>query len=375
MDGEKNQKMERVLGLYTKLLSGALVIKEEEAQNYGVNTRSIQRDIDDIRSFLDMTGINTGQMNTVIYDRTRPEEVLERAKGAEMLITNKTVLDADIMDNLPSLRYIGVLATGYNVVDIQAAARHGITVTNIPAYGTDSVAQAVFAHIFNILYDISHYTEQNRRGVWQAKGDFCYWDTPLVELAGKRIGIVGMGNIGRAVVKLAKAFGMEIYICTSANINRLPADALSPDGYELPSMEMFNRVFDATDYIWMMWSGSHTIKVPWEGHSLIRRTQQRRSDVKVGSVQTTELISVAMSSPDYPEYEPVTWYGPGAQWNSDGIRHSNHYNNILFGVHSPEGSGWYINGGMANLYMTKNGAGNKDTRILRFMKSPVEYIY
>ena len=97
-------------------------------------------------------------------------------------------LDADIMDNLPSLRYIGVLATGYNVVDIQAAARHGITVTNIPAYGTDSVAQAVFAHIFNILYDISHYTEQNRRGVWQAKGDFCYWDTPLVELAGKRIG-------------------------------------------------------------------------------------------------------------------------------------------------------------------------------------------
>lgn len=118
-----------------------------------------------------------------IYDRTRPEEVLERAKGAEILITNKTVLDADIMDNLPSLRYIGVLATGYNVVDIQAAARHGITVTNIPAYSTDSVAQAVFAHIFNILYDISHYTEQNRRGVWQAKGDFCYWDTPLVELA------------------------------------------------------------------------------------------------------------------------------------------------------------------------------------------------
>ena len=158
-----------------------------------------------------------------IYDRTRPEEVLERAKGAEILITNKTVLDADIMDNLPSLRYIGVLATGYNVVDIQAAARHGITVTNIPAYSTDSVAQAVFAHIFNILYDISHYTEQNRRGVWQAKGDFCYWDTPLGELAGKRIGIVGMGNIGRAVVKLAKAFGMEIYICTSANINRLPA--------------------------------------------------------------------------------------------------------------------------------------------------------
>lgn len=161
----------------------------------------------------------------------------------------------------------------------------------------------------------------------------------------------------------------------TAHINRLPADALAPDGYELPSMEEFNRIFDATDYIWMMWNGTHTIKTPWEGHSQIRRVQQRRNDLTVGSVQATDLISVAMSSPDFPQYEALTWYGPGAQWNNDGIKHSNHYNNILFAVHSPEGSGWFINGGMGNLYMTKNGAGNKDTRILRFKKSPVEYIY
>lgn len=161
----------------------------------------------------------------------------------------------------------------------------------------------------------------------------------------------------------------------TVHINKLPADALSPDGYELPSMEEFNRVFDATDYIWMMWSGSHTLRTPWEGHSAIKRTQQRRSDVTVGSLTLNELISVRMWSPDFPDDEGITWYGAAAQWNADGIRHSNHYNNILFGVHSPEGSGWYITGGMGNLYMTKNGAGTKDTRTLRFKKSAVEYVY
>ncbi len=161
----------------------------------------------------------------------------------------------------------------------------------------------------------------------------------------------------------------------TAHINKLPPDALSPDGYELPSMEEYNRVFDATDYVWIMWSGSHKLRVPWEGHSLVRRSQQRRHDIVVGSLQLTELISVGTWSPDFPEHEAVTWYGPAAQWNADGIKHSNHYNNILFGVYSPEGSGWYIAGALANLYMMKNGAGANDTRILRFKKSPVEYIY
>ena len=160
-----------------------------------------------------------------------------------------------------------------------------------------------------------------------------------------------------------------------SHINKLPADALSPDGYELPSMEDFNRVFDATDYIWMMWSGTHRLRNPWEGHDIVKREQRRRNDVTVGSVAATDLLYIGMSSPDFTEYEPVVWYGPGAQWNADGIRHSNHYNNILFSVHSPEGSGWYMSGSMAGLYMVKNGAGNNDTRILRFKKSPVEYIY
>lgn len=161
----------------------------------------------------------------------------------------------------------------------------------------------------------------------------------------------------------------------AAHINKLPADILSPDGYELPSMEEFNRMFDATDYVWIMWNGTHTLRNPWEGHSAVKREQRRRNDVTVGSVAAADILYTGMWSPDFPEYEPVTWYGPGAQWNADGIKHSDHYNNILFAVHSPEGSGWYFNGSMAGLYLTRNGAGTKDTRIVRFKKSPVEYVY
>lgn len=164
-----------------------------------------------------------------VYERTKPEEVLERAKDAEVLLTNKTVLDGETLRQLPRLRYVGVLATGYNVVDVKAARACGVTVTNIPAYSTESVVQTVFAHILNIIYRIGRYTEQNRRGVWQAKGDFCYWDSPLTELCGKRIGIVGMGNIGRAVARVARAFGMTVYAHTSATLAQLPAGTVKAD--------------------------------------------------------------------------------------------------------------------------------------------------
>lgn len=181
----------------------------------------------------------------------------------------------------------------------------------------------------------------------------------------------GMRVVDQDGVAVMEDFSSNV----SAHINKLAPDALSPDGYELPTMEEFNRVFDATDYIWMMWDGTHTLREPWEGHSRVSRTQRRRNDLVVGTLALTDLISIRMWSTDFPSDEGVTWYGPGAQWNSDGIKHSGHYNNILFAVYSPQGSGWYMNGGMGNLYMTKNGAGTKDTRILRFKKSPVEYIY
>lgn len=161
----------------------------------------------------------------------------------------------------------------------------------------------------------------------------------------------------------------------TVHINKLPADALSPPGYELPTMEEFNRVFDATSTIWMMWNGTHQLKEPWEGHSAVKRVQKRKNGIQVGSLELSDLIYIAMSSPDFPEHEPLVWYGPGAQWNSAGIMHNSHYNNMLFGVHSPKGEGWFVTGGMINLYMVKNGAGNNDSRILRFKKSDVEYIY
>lgn len=161
----------------------------------------------------------------------------------------------------------------------------------------------------------------------------------------------------------------------TVHINKLPADALSPPGYELPSMEEFNRVFDATSTIWMMWSGTHQLKEPWEGHSIIKRVQKRKNGIQVGALEISDLIYIAMSSPDFPEHEPLVWYGPGAQWNSAGIMHNGHYNNMLFGVYSPAGDGWFVSGGMGNLYMVRNGAGNNDSRILRFRKSDVEYIY
>lgn len=161
----------------------------------------------------------------------------------------------------------------------------------------------------------------------------------------------------------------------TVHMNRLSPTALAPEGYEVPSMEEFNRVFDATDYVWVMWNGTHELKNPWEGHSRIQRTQKRRNDIVVDGLALTDLIYIAMKSPDFPQYEPVVWYGPAAQWDNSGIYHNGHYNNILFTVYEPGGKGWYFNGSMAGLYLTQNGAGNNDTRILRFKKSPVEYIY
>ncbi|MBQ4277310.1 MAG: D-2-hydroxyacid dehydrogenase [Bacteroidaceae bacterium] len=150
-----------------------------------------------------------------VYARTNPDEVVERCTGAEAVLTNKVVLDADILNQLPRLEYIGVLATGYNVVDLEAATRQSIVVTNIPAYSTQSVAQMVWAHILNIVNRVDYYARANRDGRWSKSADFCYFDFPHTELAGKTIGIIGLGNIGMAVAHIALAFGMKVVAYTS----------------------------------------------------------------------------------------------------------------------------------------------------------------
>ena len=156
--------------------------------------------------------------DVTVYERTRPDETVPRAAEAEIVLTNKVVLNRAVMKQLPRLRYIGVLATGYNVVDVEAAREYGITVTNVPAYSTESVAQMVFAHLLTVTNRTEHYAIQNRAGAWSRSKDFCYWDTTLTELAGKTFGIVGLGHIGRRVAEIAQAFGMRVKALSSKDV-------------------------------------------------------------------------------------------------------------------------------------------------------------
>ena len=166
-----------------------------------------------------------------VYERTLPSETVARAAEADMVLTNKVVVSREVMDQLPHLKYIGVLATGYNVVDIEAAHQRGITVTNVPAYSTESVAQMVFAHLLTVTNRTEHYAQENRQGRWSRNADFCYWDFSHMELAGKTFGIVGLGNIGRRVAEIALAFGMKVKAVSSkttlpAGIEKVSLEAL-----------------------------------------------------------------------------------------------------------------------------------------------------
>lgn len=164
-----------------------------------------------------------------IYDRTAPEEVLERAVGAEVILTNKVIITADHMRALSELKYIGVLATGYNVVDTTAANERGILVTNVPAYSTASVAQMVFAHILNMTQQVQHHSEEVRKGRWINSKDFCFWDTPLIELREKKIGLVGLGNTGYTTARIAIGFGMQVFAMTSKSHFQLPPEIKKMD--------------------------------------------------------------------------------------------------------------------------------------------------
>ncbi len=182
---------------------------------------------------LDSYGLNPGDLSwdavsqlgeLTVYDRTSSEEVIARSAGAEAILTNKTVITAEIMEALPDLKYIGVLATGYNVVNIDAAREKGIVVTNIPAYSTPSVAQMVFAHILNIAQQVQHHSEEVRKGRWTNNADFCFWDTPLIELREKKIGLVGLGHTGYNTARIAIGFGMQVTAYTSKSSLQLPPE-------------------------------------------------------------------------------------------------------------------------------------------------------
>lgn len=160
--------------------------------------------------------------HVTVYDRTSPADVIDRCLHSDIVLTNKVVIDSSVMSRLPRLRYVGVLATGYNIVDTAYAAAHGIVVANVPAYSSASVAQMVFAHLLNVTNSIAHYAQECRSGRWAASPDFCFMDTPLRELDRRVMGIVGMGNIGSRVAAIAHALGMRAIAVTSKSGASLP---------------------------------------------------------------------------------------------------------------------------------------------------------
>lgn len=169
-----------------------------------------------------------------VYPRTQPEEIVYRSAEADILMTNKTPLTAETIHALPRLKLICVLATGYNVVDTTAARKNKIAVCNIPSYSTESVAQAVFAHLLNITNRVEYYANENKKGRWSNCTDFCYCDTKLFELQGKKLGIVGLGNIGSATARIALAFGMKVCALTSKSQKQLGKDI-----YKIEMNELF----------------------------------------------------------------------------------------------------------------------------------------
>jgi glycerate dehydrogenase len=175
-----------------------------------------------------------------VHERTSLAETVPRSLGAEALLTNKTPLGRETIRTLPDLRYIGVLATGYDVVDVAAAAERNITVTNVPAYGTHSVAQLVFAHLFNLTHRIAHHTTAVRAGRWTSCPDFSFWDYPLTEVDGLTMGIVGLGRIGARTAQAARCFGMNVL---AADRSR---PVPTPEGVRMVSLE---EVFAASDVI------------------------------------------------------------------------------------------------------------------------------
>lgn len=182
-------------------------------------------------TILDGWSVNPGDLswqplteygNLTVYERTLPAEVYQRISDSEVVLTNKVVLDRAMLERLPKLRYIGILATGYNVVDVEAAHDLGITVTNVPAYSTMSVAQSVFALLLAFTNSTEHYSDAFHRGDWCRCKDFCFVDTDLTELSGKRLGIVGYGSIGKAVGRIGAAFGMEVCAYSSKPQSAIP---------------------------------------------------------------------------------------------------------------------------------------------------------
>ena len=233
-----------------------------------------------------------------VYDRTAPEELLTRAEGAEVLLTNKVIIDAEAMSALPCLRYIGVTATGYNVVDIAEAHRRNIVVTNIPAYSTMSVAQMVMAHLLNITNQVALHSNAVKQGEWEQSPDFSFSKSPIIELDGLTMGIVGLGNIGSATARMAQSMGMKVIAISSKT-----KEALLQIGVQ--KAENYEQLFSEADVI------SLHCPLTCDTHHLVN--QERLSLMKstailintgrgplLDEVAVAEALSTKKSAPSLP---------------------------------------------------------------------------
>ena len=183
--------------------------------------------------FADAYTLNPGDLNwtpltalgnVTLYDRTAPDQLIERVKDADMVLVNKVKMNRQTLEQLPNLRYIGVTATGYDIIDWKAARELGIVVTNVKGYSTESVAQLTFALLLELTHRVGLHADSVRAGDWARNPDFCYWKTPLVELSGKTLGVVGFGDIGKRVAAIGSAFGMKVLV------NRRHTDEQPPEG-------------------------------------------------------------------------------------------------------------------------------------------------
>ena len=197
-------------------------------------------------TILDGHAVNPGDLpwdifkdfaEVTVYERTPKNLLVERIGNSDAIFLNKIQITEETLSQCPNLKYIGVLATGYNVIDLEATRKHNITVTNIPAYSTDSVAQHVFALILHLTNHVAMHNESVHQGDWVKCPDFCYWNAPLMELTGKTLGIFGYGSIGKKVVQIAKAFGMKVICCT-----RTP----KPD---MPEAVTFEELLQKSDFV------------------------------------------------------------------------------------------------------------------------------
>src|SRR6185295_11724901 len=169
-------------------------------------------------------GSIASQGTLTVHDRTSADQIVDRLRDADVALTNKVPLRQDTLDRLPALKYVAVLATGYNIVDVDAARRRGIPVSNVPEYGTDSVAQLTFALLLELCHHAGDHDRAVKDGAWTTSPDWCFWRHPLVELSGLKMGIVGFGRIGRKVGEIAHAFGMDVLAASRSRTSTVPTD-------------------------------------------------------------------------------------------------------------------------------------------------------